>query len=93
MGREKGRKSISSVDLTQVLEAVHKEIFIKKTGYTTFYAFEMAGPFLKDRGLEDHVLILHQGINWPFPPNSDRNLSETDKLIFRNLVGTRFALG
>ena len=85
MGRERARKSISSADLTKVLEAVHEESLTKKTENTTSYDFELARPFLKDRGLGDHVLVLEQGISRSFPINSERNTYEMANLIFRNL--------
>lgn len=85
MSREKSRKCISSSDLKTVLNVVHEKSVTEKTRNTTSYNFKAAYPYIKDRGLGDHVLPLEKAHNRRFPLNSDRNPYEIANIILRNM--------
>ena len=86
MSRKKTRKSISSADLTQILEVIHEKSLIKKTDTTTEYDLDLAHPFLKEQRFEDHILTCSQPVrNSTFPLLSERTIYETNNLILRNL--------
>lgn len=83
--RKKTRKKISSDELTEVLQVVHKKSFIDEGDKEGWYNLELTRPFLDSKGLLDHIVI-HQ-------PRGDElrhlikrsSIYDTHNLLFRNL--------
>lgn len=76
-----GQKKISYAELIRILEVIQKKSY-KKTTNGWSLNLDLAHPFLKEQGFEDHILYVHK---IPFPLNSKRNTYVMDNLIFRNL--------
>ncbi len=75
------RKKNSYAELTRILEVIHKKSY-KKTTNGWSLDLDLARPFLKDQGFDNHILLVEKR---PFPLNSKRNIYALNNLIFKNL--------
>ena len=81
----KTRKKISFAELTQVLQIVEEQSCIEKASRTFTYDITLANPFLRERGLESHIICYQPRGKNLFPLNTDRRIYDIDNLIFRDL--------
>lgn len=78
------RKSLLASQLTATLQTACQESITSKRDDGMSYDLELALPFLKDKGLADHVVI-HQPRGKQLPRHRERGIYALDNLIIRRL--------
>lgn len=80
----KTRKKISYADLTQVLKIVDEQSLIKKTDNSVSFDIDLANPFLREEGLDSHIICYRPGAK-KLLLNRESPTYGLNNLIFRNL--------
>lgn len=78
------RKRISCADLSQVLNVVDRQSLIKKTANSISYDITLANPFLREQGLDSHI-ICYKPRGKKLLLNRESPTYGMNNLIFRNL--------
>ena len=84
MRSEKSRKNIPFSDLIQILQEVDKKSLIKKSSTSSSFDFDLAIPFLREKGLDRHICFpsSEKGL----PRNSERRVYHSiSNIVIRKL--------
>ena len=81
------RKPLLASELTTVLQTACQESITSRRDNGLSSDLELAVPFLKEKGLADHVII-HQPRGEHLPRHPERSIYALDNLIVRRLVVT-----
>ena len=81
------RKFVLASELTTLLQAACQESITSKRENGISYDFELAGPFLEEKGFADYIAF-HQPRGKSFPWHPERSIYATRNLIVRRLTIT-----
>ena len=83
--RKKPLREVESAELTQILEVVHEESFLKDPDRKGWYDLAKAYPFLERKDLHEHIICNQSRDKGISSLNSEAHVYDVNNLIFRNL--------